>query len=272
MKGVILAGGVGSRLFPLTKAISKHLLPIYDKPLIYYPITTLILAGIREILIVTTPQDRQMFESLLGDGSQWSIKIRFCIQESPGGIPHGLLLAEEFVGDDNLCLILGDNLFYGTGLGRSLSDLMNSGSQKSATEPPDEIGCEIFTYPVRDPQNFGIVTLDDNLNPISFEEKPEKPISNLAITGMYIFSQKCFQYSRSLLPSERGEIEIIDLIRKYFVEGKLKINFLGRGTAWLDTGTFKNLHDAASFIRIIQERQGVKIGDPYEASQIQGWI
>ena len=169
MKGVILAGGLGTRLHPLTKGISKHLLPIYDKPLIYYPITTLILAGIREILIVTTPQDRRMFETILSDGGQWGVSISFCTQESPGGIPHGLLLAEEFVGDSKLFLILGDNVFYGTGLGRSLSNLMNDTSNDDSNVTPKDIGCEIFTYPVKDPQNFGVVTLDDNSFPISFD-------------------------------------------------------------------------------------------------------
>ena len=269
---MILAGGLGTRLYPLTKGINKHLLPVYDKPLIFYPISTLILAGVREILIITTPLDKSMFEKILGNGSQWGITLMYSTQESPSGIPNGLLLAEEFVGEDRLFFILGDNLFYGTGLGRALSHLDNKNSSLNKLTATQNFGCEIFTYPVKDPKNFGIVTLDSNSNPIQFDEKPLRSQSNLAITGMYIFDKKCFRYAKDLKPSKRGEVEIIDLIRVYFSKKDLRINSLGRGTAWLDTGTFSNLHDAASFIRIIQERQGVKIGDPYEASQIQGWI
>ena len=267
-----MAGGLGTRLDPLTRGLSKHLLPVYDKPLIFYPITTLILAGVRNIVIITTPRDLSMFEVVLGDGSQWGIKLSYRTQDSPSGIPNGLLLAEDFVGTDKLFFILGDNLFYGTGLGRSLAQLNVDTSDENNSSVQEYFGCEIFTYPVKDPENFGVVTLNANSKPISFEEKPKNSESNLAITGMYIFDNKCFSYSRDLKPSKRGEVEIIDLIRKYHANDDLKINPLGRGTAWLDTGTFNNLHDAASFIKIIQERQGVKIGDPHEASQIQGWI
>ncbi len=269
---MILAGGLGTRLDPLTRGLSKHLLPVYDKPLIFYPITTLILAGVRNIMIITTPRDRSMFEVVLGDGSQWGVNLSYRTQDSPSGIPNGLLLAEDFVGEEKLLFILGDNLFYGTGLGRSLSQLSNKTSSDNNSAVRENFGCEIFTYPVKDPENFGVVTLKSDSKLISFDEKPKDSESNLAITGMYIFDSKCFTYSKDLKPSERGEVEIIDLIRIYHANSDLKINTLGRGTAWLDTGTFSNLHDAASFIKIIQERQGVKIGDPYEASQIQGWI
>ena len=269
---MILAGGLGTRLDPLTRGVSKHLLPVYDKPLIFYPITTLILAGVRNIMIITTPRDRSMFEVVLGDGSQWGVNLIYRTQDSPSGIPNGLLLAEDFVGEEKLLFILGDNLFYGTGLGRSLSQLSNKTSSKTISLVQENFGCEIFTYPVKDPENFGVVTLNPDSKLILFDEKPKNSESNLAITGMYIFDNNCFTYSKDLKPSGRGEVEIIDLIRIYHANSDLKINTLGRGTAWLDTGTFSNLHDAASFIKIIQERQGVKIGDPYEASQIQGWI
>jgi len=272
MKGVILAGGHGTRLLPLTKVISKQLLPIFDKPLIYYPITTLILAGIQDILIITTPNDRELFEKAIGNGSQWGIRICFATQTEAKGIPNGLLLAEEFVGNDRFFFILGDNLFYGTGLGRSLASIATAKSTGGPNEIQNSYGCDIFTYPVKDPENFGIVTLDDNLEVISLEEKPTNSTSNNAIVGMYIFDNLAFEYTKTLHPSSRGELEIVDLISKYLKTKKLNIHPLGRGTAWLDTGTFSNMHDASTFIRIIQERQGVKIGDPLEAAQVQGWI
>jgi len=272
MKGVILAGGHGTRLFPLTKVVSKQLLPIFDKPLIYYPITTLILAGVQDILIVTTPHDLDTFAAALGDGRQWGISIRYISQLEPSGIPNGLLLAEDFVDGDRFFFMLGDNLFYGTGLGRSLASIAVGENQTEFFADSVLSGCDIFTYPVKDPENFGVVTVDDNSNVIGIEEKPKNPKSNQAIVGMYIFDELAFDFAKSLKPSSRGEFEITDLITKYLEIGKLRIHPLGRGTAWLDTGTFANMHDASTFIRIIQERQGVKIGDPKEAAQVQGWV
>lgn len=272
MKGVILAGGHGTRLLPLTKVISKHLLPIFDKPLIYYPITTLILAGIQDILIVTTANDRELFDRAIGDGAQWGIRISYATQPEAKGIPNGLLLAQEFVGQDRFFFILGDNLFYGSGLGRSLATIATLNHNRRPRQSSASSGCDIFTYPVKDPENFGVVTRDKNLQAISLEEKPTNPTSNEAIVGMYIFDSLAFDYIKTLKTSARGELEIIDLISKYRETENLNIHSLGRGTAWLDTGTFTNMHDASTFIRIIQERQGVKVGDPLEAAEIQGWI
>ena len=240
--------------------------------MIYYPITTLILAGIQDILIITTPTDREFFERAIGDGTQWGIRISYATQPEAKGIPNGLLLAQEFVGQDRYFFILGDNLFYGSGLGRSLSTIATSNINGRPNSNPASSGCDIFTHPVKDPKNFGVVTLDENLKVISLEEKPTNPTSNNAIVGMYIFDSLAFDYIKTLRPSARGELEIIDLIAKYQETENLKIHPLGRGTAWLDTGTFSNMHDASTFIRIIQERQGVKIGDPFEAAEIQGWI
>ena len=256
MRGVILAGGSGSRLDPLTKYTSKQLLPIYDKPLIYYPLTTLILAGITEILIITTPQHQEMFIALLGDGKQWDISISYVVQSNPEGLPQGLILAEEFLDGDSCAFILGDNLFYGTGLGRTLKEYV------------DKPGAHIFAHHVSDPERFGVVEQDENGKILSIEEKPTSPKSSLAITGLYFFDSDAIQIAKNLKKSKRGEYEMVDLLKSYLENQKLNLTVLPRGTAWLDTGTFQSLNDAANFVRIIQDNQGFKVGDPGEASQI----
>jgi glucose-1-phosphate thymidylyltransferase len=256
MRGVILAGGSGSRLDPLTKYTSKQLLPIYDKPLIYYPLTTLILAGITEILIITTPQHQEMFIALLGDGKQWDISISYVVQSNPEGLPQGLILAEEFLNGDSCAFILGDNLFYGTGLGRTLKEYV------------DKPGAHIFAHYVSDPERFGVVEQDEYGKILSIEEKPTSPKSSLAITGLYFFDSDAIQIAKNLKKSKRGEYEMVDLLKSYLENQKLNLTVLPRGTAWLDTGTFQSLNDAANFVRIIQENQGFKVGDPGEASQI----
>ena len=258
MRGVILAGGAGSRLDPLSKYTSKQLLPIYDKPLIYYPLTTLILAGVSEVLLITTPKFKSVFQDLLGDGSQWGITIEFIAQEKPEGIPQGLILAEDFLKNESFAFILGDNLFYGTGLGRTLQAYgENSGAQ-------------IFAREVSDPERFGVVEQDNSGKVLSIEEKPSVPKSNFAITGLYFFDNKAVSIAKTLTKGPRGEYEMVDLLRRYLENNELQVKILPRGTAWLDTGTFESLNDASNFVRIIQENQGFKIGDPGEASKFMG--
>ena len=256
MRGIILAGGSGTRLNPMTAYTSKQLLPIYDKPLIYYPITTLILAGITEILIITTPDHQNDFVALLGDGSQWDISISYAIQAEPEGLPQGLILGETFLNGDSCAFILGDNLFYGTGLGRTLNEYLNKS------------GAHIFAHQVSDPQRFGVVELSPDGSVMSIEEKPSNPKSSLAITGLYFFDKYAPQIARTLKKSQRGEYEMVDLLNAYLERDQLSVKILPRGTARLDTGTFQTLNDAANFVRIIQENQGFKVGDPREASQI----
>ena len=256
MRGVILAGGSGSRLYPLTKYISKQLLPIYDKPLIYYPLTTLILAGITEILIITTPQHQEMFTSLLGDGKQWDIAISYAVQSKPEGLPQGLILAEEFLDGESCAFILGDNLFFGTGLGRTLKKYV------------DKPGAHIFAHHVSDPERFGVVEQDENGKILSIEEKPIFPKSSLAITGLYFLDNHAIRLAKNLKKSNRDEYEMVDLLKSYLEDQKLNVTVLPRGTAWLDTGTFQSLNDATNFVRIIQDNQGFKVGDPGEASQV----
>jgi glucose-1-phosphate thymidylyltransferase len=258
MRGIILAGGAGSRLDPLSKYTSKQLLPIYDKPLIYYPLTTLILAGVSEILVITTPKFKSIFQELLGDGSQWGITIDFASQEKPEGIPHGLILAEEFLRSESFAFILGDNLFYGTGMGRNLEAFS------------EDSGAQIFAREVPDPERFGVVELDKTGKVLSIEEKPTVPKSKFAITGLYFFDNKAVSIAKTLIKSARGEYEIVDLLQHYLENNELRVKILPRGTAWLDTGTFDSLNDASNFVRIIQENQGFKIGDPGEASQFMG--
>ena len=260
-----MGAGKGLRLLPITKVVNKHLLPIYDKPMIYYPLTTLILAGIREVLIVVNATDIKQYEELLGDGSAWGISIEYSIQISPQGIAQGIVLAESFIKNDSFILILGDNLFYGKGLGRSLREsisLIESGSK----------GSIIFTQEVHNPEEYGIIELDAGENIISIEEKPKKSNSKLAISGLYIFNNMAIDYANELQPSTRNELEIIDVIKCYWRDDKLKVKNLDLGVLWLDTGTFKNLNDAAEFVRIIQERQHVSVGDPYKAAKILGLI
>ena len=265
MKGVILAGGAGSRLHPLTLATNKHLLPVYDKPLIYYPLTTLMLAGIREFLVIVNPNDLFQYKKLLLDGAQWGVQISYEVQEKHGGIPEGITIGKEFIGNDNFILILGDNIFYGVGLGRSISELV----EKIDKNLYDAV---VFTYKVSDPERYGIISLSSEGNVLSIEEKPTDLKSDLAITGLYIFNNNAIDIASKLTESSRGELEITDLIRHYSLKDKLFVNNLNLGTAWLDTGTFSSMNDASNFIRIVQDRQNIKIGEPSGAAIVQGWL
>lgn len=260
MKGIVLAGGTGSRLFPLTVAFSKQLLPVFDKPLIFYPVSTLMAAGIKDILIITTPQDQALFQKLLGSGEELGINISYAVQNHPKGIPEAFLIAKNFIGGEKVALILGDNIFFGTGLGRNL---------KNFTEV---LGARIFGYEVTDPERYGVATLDDNGNLLSLEEKPTIPKSNLAVTGLYFYDNSVIEKTKNLKPSQRGELEITDLNAAYLADRKLEIEILPRGTAWLDTGTFDGLNDASNFVRVIEERQGTKIACLEEIAWRNDWI
>jgi len=259
MKGVILAGGKGTRLNPLTTVMSKQLLPVYDKPLIYYPLSTLMLAGIRDILIITTPEDQALFKKVLGDGTNFGISISYATQSEPKGLAHGILIAKQFLSAEPFAFILGDNLFYGQGLGRELQKFQ------------DIQGAHVFGYAVSNPSEYGVANINEEGCVTSLEEKPENPSSNIAITGLYFYDNRAIGFAEKLKPSTRGEIEITDLNNVYLELGELSCTILPRGTAWLDTGSFKALHDASTFVRITEERTGLRIGDPNDVSKVQGW-
>lgn len=264
MKGIILAGGSGTRLYPLTKTISKQLLPIYDKPMIYYPLSVLMLSGIKEILIISTPQDLPKFEQILGDGSDYGIKLSYAEQAAPNGLAEAFIIGEEFVGDDDVCLILGDNIFFGHEFGTFL--------QKAVQTVTEERGGLIMAYRVSDPERYGVVEWDENKNVLSIEEKPKEPKSNYAVVGLYFYDNTVIDIAKNLKPSARGELEITDVNRKFLNKKELRTMQMGRGFAWLDTGTHESLLDAASFVKTLEDRQGVKIACIEEIAYSKGWI
>ena len=260
MKGIILAGGSGSRLHPLTLSVSKQLMPVYDKPMIYYPLSTLLLAGINQILIITTPRDQESFKTLLGDGSQIGCTFEYMIQHEPNGLAQAFVLGEAFIGDDDVALVLGDNIFYGSGM----SSLLQSNNK------PD--GGVVYAYHVSDPERYGVVEFDENMNAVSIEEKPEIPKSNYAVPGLYFYDNNVVEIAKNIRPSKRGEYEITDVNAEYLRKGKLKVSVMNRGTAWLDTGTFSSLMQAGQYVEVIEERQGLKIGCIEEIAYRMGYI
>ncbi len=260
MKGIILAGGSGTRLYPITKGISKQLAPLYDKPMIYYPLTTLLEAGIKDILVISTPKDLPRFEELLGTGEDWGIKLSYKVQEEPRGLADAFIIGEQFIGDDAVCMILGDNIFYGEDVSSKLKASLNIK------------GGLVFGSQVHDPERYGVVQFDNNMNVVSIVEKPEKPKSKYAIPGLYVFDNRCVKFAKDVKPSPRGEIEITEVQNAYLSLAELKVSILERGTAWLDTGTFETLHQAGEFVKVVENRQGIKIGCPEEACYNNGWI